>query len=44
MTLPTIDETEGVWMLRTSDQGYHLIQDAFPRETAIDRAHRANGL
>jgi hypothetical protein len=44
MTLPTIDETEGVWILRTRDQGYHLIQDVFPKETAVDRAHRANCL
>jgi PAS domain S-box-containing protein len=44
MTLPTIDETEGVWILRTRDQGYHVIQEVFPKETEIDRAHRANCL
>lgn len=42
MTLPTIDQTEGIWIARTNDQGYHSIQDIFPTDTAIEHAHRAN--
>jgi hypothetical protein len=44
MTLPTVDQTEGVWIARTNDQGYHTIQEIFPKETVIERAHRANCL
>ncbi|HEU5378010.1 MAG TPA: hypothetical protein VFV38_21525 [Ktedonobacteraceae bacterium] len=42
MLLPTVDQTEGVWITRTNDQGYYFIQDVFPADTAIDRAHRSN--
>lgn len=42
MLPPTIDQTEGVWITRTNDQGYHLIQAIFPRDTYIDRVHRSN--
>jgi len=42
MILPTIDQTEGVWITRTNDQGYHSIHDVFPADTDIDRAHRSN--
>jgi hypothetical protein len=42
MILPTLDQTEGIWITRTNDQGYHSIQEVFPKETEIDQAHRAN--
>jgi hypothetical protein len=42
MILPTIDQTEGVWIARTSDQGYHYVQDVFPKNVEIERAHREN--
>lgn len=42
MLPPTIDQTEGVWITRTNDQGYHLIQAVFPRNTDVDRVHRSN--
>lgn len=42
MIIPTLDQTEGVWIERTSDQGYHYIQEIFPRDTPSEQAHRAN--
>lgn len=42
MTIPTIDQTEGVWIERTRRQGYHYIQTIFPKEGNPDQAHRAN--
>jgi hypothetical protein len=42
MTLPNIDQTEGIWIARTNDQGYHSIQETFSQETEIERTHRAN--
>lgn len=42
MLLPTMDQTEGIWIARTNDQGYHFIQEVFPKKTEIDQAHRAN--
>jgi len=42
MILPTVDQTEGVWITRTNDQGYYYIHDLFPADTALDRAHRSN--
>ncbi len=42
MILPTVDQTEGIWIARTSDQGYHAIQEVFSQETEIERAHHAN--
>lgn len=32
MTMPNLDQTEGVWIGRTSDQGYHYVQ-AVSQET-----------
>ena len=37
MLLPTMDQTEGVWIARTNDQGYHFIQEVFPKETEMDQ-------
>lgn len=42
MVLPTMDQTEGVWIIRTGEQGYHFIQGVFPKDTEIDSAHRVN--
>jgi hypothetical protein len=42
MIIPTLDQTEGVWIERTSNQGYHYIQEIFYRDTPTDQAHRAN--
>lgn len=42
MILPTLDQTEGVWIERTNNQGYHSIQAVFPLDTPTERAHRAN--
>lgn len=42
MTIPTLDQTEGVWITRTSDHGYHYVQEIFPEEIASGRHHRAN--
>jgi hypothetical protein len=42
MILPTVDQTEGVWITRTNDQGYHFIHEVFPTDAGIDRAHRSN--
>lgn len=42
MIRPTVDQTEGIWITRTNDQGYHSVQEVFPKETEIDEAHRAN--
>jgi len=44
MILPTIDQTEGIWITRTNDEGYHLIQEVFPTDTEIDHAHQDNCL
>ncbi len=42
MALPTLDQTEGIWIERTSNQGNHYIQEVFPQENHSDQAHRAN--
>jgi hypothetical protein len=42
MIIPTLDQTEGVWIERTSNQGYHYIQEIFYRDTPAEQAHRAN--
>lgn len=42
MIIPTLNQTEGVWIERTSNQGYHYIQEIFSRNTPSEQAHRAN--
>jgi hypothetical protein len=42
MIIPTLDQTEGVWLERTSNQGYHYVNAVFPKDTPSERAHRAN--
>ncbi len=42
MIMPTPDQTEGIWIERTSGRGYHHVQDVFPENTPRDEWHRAN--
>ena len=42
MTMPTPDQTEGIWIGRTEEQGYYYVQDVFPGDTPRDAWHRAN--
>lgn len=42
MAIPTLDQTEGIWIGRTSGQGYHYVQDVFPGNSVAEKTHRAN--
>lgn len=42
MIVPTLDQTEGIWIGRTLGQGYHYVQDIFPGDTPREQWHRAN--
>jgi hypothetical protein len=42
MTVPTLDQTEGIWIGRTSGEGYHYVQDVFPGNTPREEWHRSN--
>ena len=42
MAVPTLNQTEGVWINRTSDQGDHYIQAIFPKEDHSDQWHQSN--
>ena len=42
MTMPNLDQTEGIWIGRTSDQGYHYVQAVFPGNTPRELWHQAN--
>jgi hypothetical protein len=42
MITPTLDQTEGIWIERTNNQGYHYIQEIFYRNTPSEQAHRNN--
>lgn len=42
MAIPTVDQTEGIWIERTNNQGNHYIQAIFGKEGHPDRAHRFN--
>ena len=42
MTMPTLDQTEGLWIIRTADQGFHFVQDVFPGNTPREQWHQAN--
>lgn len=42
MTMPNLDQTEGVWIIRTADQGYHYVQDVFPANTPREQWHQEN--
>jgi len=40
--MPTPDQTEGIWIGRTEEQGYYYVQDVFPGDTRRDAWHHAN--
>ena len=40
--MPTLDQTEGIWIGRTSNQGYHYVQAVFPGNTPREQWHQAN--
>lgn len=42
MTIPTVDQTEGIWIARTNNQGYHYIQAVFPKKDHSDQEHLSN--
>jgi hypothetical protein len=42
MTLPNLDQTEGIWIERTHNQGFHYIQDIFSSDTPRERYHQDN--
>lgn len=42
MPLPTLDQTEGIWINRTSDHGYHYVQEVFAGKTSGEQWHREN--
>ncbi|HZR40819.1 MAG TPA: hypothetical protein VFB12_11915 [Ktedonobacteraceae bacterium] len=42
MTLPTLDQTEGIWIGRTDNQGYHYVQSVFSSDTPRELYHQAN--
>lgn len=42
MAIPTLNQTEGVWITRTENQGYHYVQDIFPGDMPREQFHRAN--
>jgi hypothetical protein len=42
MTVPNLDQTEGIWIIRTADQGFHYVQDVFPGDTPREQWHQAN--
>ena len=42
MTIPTVNQTEGIWIERTNNEGNHYVQTIFPQENHSDQAHRAN--
>jgi len=42
MAIPTLDQTEGIWIERTRNQGNHYIQEVFSQEGRSDQAHRSN--
>ena len=42
MTMPNLDQTEGIWILCTSDREYSYVQDVFPGNTQHEQWHRTN--
>jgi hypothetical protein len=42
MAIPTLNQTEGLWINRTSDLGNHYIQAIFSKDTHSDLPHRSN--
>lgn len=44
MVIPTVDQTEGIWIKRTNNEGDHYIQVVFPKKDHNDQEHRSNCL
>lgn len=44
MSIPTLDQTEGIWITRTAGLGYHYVQEVFSGDMPRERFHRANCL
>jgi hypothetical protein len=42
MTFPNLDQTEGIWIERTQNHGYHYVQDVFSSENPRERYHQDN--
>ncbi len=42
MTFPNLDQTEGIWIERTHNQGYHYVQDVFSSDNPRERYHQDN--
>lgn len=42
MAIPTVDQTEGIWIARTNDEGNHYIQAVFFKQGHADQAHQSN--
>ena len=42
MAIPTVDQTGGLWIQRTGNQGNHYIQTVFSGGNHSDQAHRLN--
>jgi|GEM_PF-1544899 len=42
MSIPTVDQTEGIWIERTNNQGNHYIQAVFFKEGHADQMHQSN--
>ncbi len=42
MSIPTVDQTEGIWIERTNNQGNHYIQAIFFKEGRTDQMHQSN--
>jgi len=42
MIIPTLDQTEGIWIGRTSDQGYHYVQEVFHGKSPSEQWHQEN--
>jgi hypothetical protein len=42
MALPTLDQTEGVWIGRTGNQGYHYVQNVFSSDNPREQYHQSN--
>jgi hypothetical protein len=38
MIPPTVDQTEGVWIIRTNDRGYYYIQEVFSKEASLSQS------
>jgi hypothetical protein len=42
MAIPTLDQTEGIWMARTEEGEYYYILDVFPETLLRESLHLDN--